>query len=63
MSMVDKFRKLPTAMIILHIASKAIIALGLGALLAQWIGGFAWWLIIAGVVLSVPPVYMIFKCE
>ena len=63
MSHVDKFRKLPTPMIILHIASKVIIGIGLGAALAKWIGPYGWWLIVIGMVLSIPPIYLILKCE
>ena len=61
MSLVDKFRSLSTPMIGLHIASKAIIGLGLGVVLAQYLQGFGGWIILAGIVLSIPPIYLIFK--
>jgi len=63
MSVVDRFRKLPTPMIVLHIASKAIIGIGLGAALAEWLGAYGWWIVVLGVALSIPPIYIIYKSE
>ncbi len=59
MGLVDNFRKLPTAMIILHIASKAIIGFGLGILLASYLRGFGGWIILLGIALSILPIYKI----
>jgi ABC-type spermidine/putrescine transport system permease subunit II len=63
MGLADNFRKMSTSMIVLHVASKVIIGIGLGALLAEWIAPVAWWLVIAGIVLSIPPIYLILKGE
>ena len=60
MSLVDKFRKIPTAMIALHIFSKVLIGIGLGAILAKYLVGIEWWLVIVGVILSIPPIIVIF---
>ena len=31
---------------------KFLLALGIGALLAEWLKGWAWWLVVAGVVVD-----------
>lgn len=61
MSLVDGLRKLPTPMITLHIFSKVLIGIGIGSLFANFIVGVEWWLIIGGIILSVPPAIGIFK--
>jgi len=69
MNYVDNFRKMPTPMIVLHVASKAIIAFGLGVLLGERIkdgsGGLIsispMLIILLGIILSVPPLIKIFK--
>ncbi|NQT21958.1 MAG: hypothetical protein HQ579_00805 [Candidatus Omnitrophica bacterium] len=61
MSIVDKFRNLPTPLLLLHILSKAIIAFGLGVLLASYFKTYAVWIITGGIVLSIPPIYLILK--
>jgi len=63
---VQKFRELPTALMMLHISCKAIFTLGLGALLAVYLKGanwqiIGWVLIIISLVLSIPSAYAILK--
>jgi len=61
MSIIDKVKGLPTPLFILHFLSKAIVALGLGVLLAGRLTGLGWWIVGIGVVLSIPTAIRIFK--
>ena len=54
MGIIDKVKSLPTPLFILHFASKAVIALGLGVLLASQLEGLGWWIVGLGFVLSIP---------
>lgn len=63
---IQRFRELPTALMMLHIGCKVIFALGLGALLAVSLKGanwqiIGWALIIISLVLSIPSSYAILK--
>ncbi len=59
MSYVDNLRKIPTPMICLHIFSKVMIGFGLGVVFAKSMRGYGVWIIVAGIVLSIPPLYKI----
>lgn len=61
MSIVDNLRKLPTPLLVLHIASKAIIGFGLGIMFARQLSNLGGWIILLGIILSIPPVYKIFR--
>jgi hypothetical protein len=61
MRLIERFKRLPGPMIVLHIFSKVLIGFGLGVVLAQYIPGAGVWCVVAGVILSIPPIYMIFK--
>ena len=61
MSLIDKVRGLPTPILVLFIASKLIIGVGLGVLLASCIAGLGWWIVIVGVLMSVPGALKIFS--
>ena len=54
MGIIDKVKSLATPLFILHFASKAVIALGLGVLLASQLEGLGWWIVGLGFVLSIP---------
>jgi len=60
MGIVDKVKGLPTPLFILHFASKAVIAFGLGVLLANQIEGLGWLIVGLGLVLSIPAAIKIF---
>ncbi|MBU0683547.1 MAG: hypothetical protein ABIH85_07630 [Candidatus Omnitrophota bacterium] len=59
MSIVDKVKELPKVVLVLFIASKFIIGLGLGALLVASLQGIEWWLILIGIAMSIPGAYII----
>jgi len=59
MSIVDNFRKLPTPLIVLHIFSKVLIGFGLGIVLGSQLYHLAGWIILAGIILSIPAGYKI----
>ena len=52
MSLSDGVRKLPTPMLIVFVASKFILGIGIGVVLAQYLAPAGWWFIIIGFVLS-----------
>lgn len=53
MSLVDKVKDLPNPILVLFIASKLVIGIGIGALLASCLAGLGWWFVIIGVLMSV----------
>ena len=55
MSLPDGVRKLETPMLVLFVFSKFLIGLGLGVLLATYLLDWGWWLLLAGILLSIPP--------
>jgi len=59
MGFVKRFRELPTSLMILHVASKVIVSFGLGIVLAKQLGDLGGWIIILGIVLSIPSAYRI----
>lgn len=63
MCVLDKIKALPAPLFVLHFASKAIIAFGLGIILASYLQGLGWWIVGLGVVLSMPALSKIFCCK
>jgi len=66
MGVVEKFRKLPISIIILHISGKSLFGVGLGALLASYLYRYDWqlwgWIIIVSAVLTqMPGAYKVLK--
>lgn len=66
MSVVEKFRKLPISIMILHISGKFLSGVGLGALLASYLYRYDWqlwgWIIIVIAVLTqIPGAYKVLK--
>jgi len=59
MSIVDTVKKLPNPVLVLFIASKFFIGLGFGVLFACHLGASALWIIIIGILMSVPGAYII----
>ena len=59
MSIINNLRKLSTPMLLLFIASRAIIGLGLGLLLARYIGHLGWAILILGIILAIPDTYQV----
>ncbi|MGB2629922.1 MAG: hypothetical protein WBD24_00765 [Candidatus Omnitrophota bacterium] len=60
-NLVDRLRALHGSMIGLHIFSKVLIGFGLGVVFAKHLAGLGWWIVLLGVVLSVPPIYLMLK--
>ncbi|MBL7073430.1 MAG: hypothetical protein ISS33_06655 [Candidatus Omnitrophica bacterium] len=58
MSIVDTVKSLPNGVLALFIASKFVIGLGVGALLSGWFCGKEGWIILIGILMSVPGAYM-----
>jgi mannose/fructose/N-acetylgalactosamine-specific phosphotransferase system component IIC len=52
MNLIKQVKKLETPMFILFVASKRIVGIGLGVLLAGVLQGTGWWILILGIVLS-----------
>ena len=61
MGIVDGVRKLPTPLLALIIGSKLILGIGIGVLLAGFLVGWGWSLVIIGVILSIIPVVIAFR--
>jgi len=59
MSIVDTVKSLPNPILVLFIASKFVIGLGVGALLSGWFFGKEGWMILIGIVMTVPGAYVI----
>jgi len=60
MGVIDKVKALPTPMFILFVSSKVIGGIGIGVLLGQALHGLGWWILILGVILSIPPAIKVF---
>ena len=54
MAPIDKVRKFSNPMLILFVASKAVIGVGIGLILAQYIARFGLWILLIGIALSIP---------
>ncbi len=56
---IDRFRKLPTLILILHVTAKVVFAFGLGVLLGKYLGSVGWCFLGAGVLLALPGGYRV----
>jgi hypothetical protein len=61
MNLIERVKNLPGPLLCLHVASKAIIGFGFGIVLAKYLEGFGWSIVILGVILSIPPIIKILK--
>ena len=61
MSIADGIRKLPTPLLVLLVASKLVVGLGLGVLLAGVLAGCGLWILILGIVLSIIPAVAVLR--
>lgn len=51
-SLINKVKQLSSPMFFIFVISKVLVGIGLGALLASFIGVYAWWILGIGVGLS-----------
>jgi len=61
MSLIDKVKQLPASLLVLLVAGKLFIGIGLGVLLITYLVGYGWWFVVLGIVISIPGVYRILK--
>ena len=54
MFILDRFRQLPKWMIACQILSKVVAGIGFGVLLAHYLHGLGWWLILASLIAAIP---------
>ncbi len=54
MSLTHKLKELPTPILILHISAKFVFGMGLGVLLASYLTGFGWWIILLSLLMGIP---------
>ena len=64
--LIDRFRKLPLSTMVLHITSKFVFGLGLGALLVVYFTEYDWWtlgwsLIALSLIMAIPGAYRVLK--
>ncbi len=59
MNLINRFRKLPIPILILHITAKFVFGVGLGVLLANYLSGFGWWIILLALIMSIPGAYKV----
>lgn len=59
MGLINRFRELPTPIIVLHISAKFVFGVGLGVLLAGYLTGFGWWLILLSLIMGIPGAYKV----
>lgn len=60
MSIVDKAKSLQNPMFILFVSSKVIVGIGIGVLISCFAKGFGLWILLLGIILSIPPCTKIF---
>ena len=53
MNLIEQVKKLHAPMFVVFVGSKVIVGIGLGVLLANYLVGFGWWILLLGVVLSI----------
>jgi len=62
---IEKFVRLPKPLLIAHISSKSLFALGLGLLLARYFGDkcklWGWLIILFSLIIAIPSTYRILK--
>ncbi len=61
MGILNKVKALPNPMFVLFVSSKVIAGIGIGVLISSCARGFGLWILLLGIVLSIPPVIKIFK--
>lgn len=59
MNLINRFRKLPIPILILHITAKFVFGVGLGVLLANYLSGFGSWIILLALIMSIPGAYKV----
>lgn len=59
MSLINRFRELPTPILTLHIAAKFVFGVGLGILFANYLSGFGCWIILLALIMSIPRAYKV----
>jgi len=64
--MIERFRKMPLPIMALHITSKFVFGLGLGALLTVYFANYDWWalgwlLIALSLIMAIPSVCKVLK--
>ena len=59
MSLINRFRKLPMPILILHTKAKFVFGVGIGVLLASYLSGFGWWIILLASVMAIPGAYKV----
>ncbi len=59
MSLINRFRKLPTSILALHVTAKFVFGVGLGVLLASYLNGFGWWIILLAIIMGLPGAYKV----
>lgn len=45
--------------LILHVKAKFVFGVGIGVLLAKYLGGFGWWIILLASIMAIPGVYKV----
>ncbi len=60
MSILNKVKSLPNPMFVLFVSSKVIAGIGIGVLVSGLVQGFGLWILLLGILLSVPPAIKIF---
>ena len=60
MKVLDKVKSLPDPMFILFVSSKVIAGIGIGILISDFAKGLGLWIILLGIILSVPPAIKVF---
>jgi len=59
MNFINRFRKLPTPILTLHIIAKFVFGVGLGVLLVNYLNGFGWWIILLALIIGTPGAYKV----
>jgi len=59
MNFINRFRKLSTPILTLHITAKFVFGVGLGVLLANYLSGFGWWIILLALIIGIPGAYKV----
>lgn len=52
MTLPERVGKLSTPMLVIFVSSKVLVGIGIGALLASYLVGVAWGILVVGIVLS-----------
>ncbi len=58
---IQRFQQLPTSILVLHVLSRVVFGMSLGVLLAYYTHPFAWWIILAALILAIPFKYRCIK--